>query len=201
MIKIAALMLGVLIPCVGYSDPVEVSSPDLRPIQVKQNRAMGRIYVQVNFSSHHIVVDGAEYPAYLADYGIEVTSNELHEVTVSNGNAEKKYKLSVNPNESLMLYVDLGPGANKKPDKKEEKADDKKKDDGNIGYLTVTAESEAQIYIDGKLISSKTPLRKHEVTPGSHTARVYFLDTRKFSKSREIYVGKGATMSLNFTKE
>ena len=195
--KIAALLLLISLPCLANADPVKVSSPDLRQIQVKQNRAMGRLYIQANFSSHHIVVDGAEYPAYLADYGIEVTSNELHEVKVSNGTAEKTYKFSVNPNESMVLYVDLGAGDNKPKEKPEEK----KKDDGSIGYLTVTAESEAQIYIDGKLIQAKTPLKKHEVTPGSHTVRVYFLNTRKFSKSREIYVGKDASMSLNFAKE
>lgn len=188
----------------AQAEPQEYSSPDLRPVKVKENRAMGRILVQVNFSSHRIIVDGAEYPAYLADYGIEVTSNELHDVTVSNSaGAEKKYRLSVNPNETLMLYVDLGSTAAKKDNnsKKEEEKKDEKKDDASTGYVTITAESEAQIYIDGKLVASKTPLKKHEVNVGSHTIRVYFFDTRKFSKSREVYVGKGATMSLNFTKE
>ncbi len=163
---------------------------------------MGRIFVQVNFSSHKIIVDGAEYPAYLADYGIEVTSNELHDVTVSNSaGAEKKYRLSVNPNETLMLYVDLGSATKSNTPKKEEEKKDEKKDDASTGFVTVTAESEAQIYIDGKLVTSKTPLKKHEVEVGSHTVRVYFFDTRKFSKSREVYVGKGSSMSLNFTKE
>ena len=195
------MIVGCLLGPDVMADPVEVSSPDLRPITVKSDRAMGKLYIQANFSSHHIVVDGAEYPAYLVDYGIEVTSNEIHEVTVSNGKAEKTYKFSVNPKESMMLYVDLGASTSKPQAKEEKKTDEKKSDDGNIGYMTVTAESEAQIYIDGKLISAKTPLRKHEVTPGSHTVRVYFIDSRTFSKSREIYVGKGATMSLNFVKE
>ena len=160
---------------------------------------MGRLVVQANFSSHHIKVDGAEYPAYLLDTGIEVTSNELHEIVVTNGaGAEKKYHVSVNPNETMMLYVDLGSTQNNnKNNKKEEKKDDA----ATTGYLSITAESEAQIYIDGKLVSSKTPLKKHEVKTGSHTVRVYFFDTRKFSKSREIYVGKGANMNLNFTKD
>lgn len=186
----------------AYAEPTDVSSPDLRPIKVKPERAMGRILVQVNFSSHHIKVDGAEYPAYLADYGIEVTSNELHEIVVSNSaGAEKKYKLSVNPHETMMLYVDLGSEKKADEKKEEDKKEDKKKDDASTGFLTITAETEAQIYIDGKLVSSKTPLKKHEVSTGSHTVRVYFFDTRKFSKSREIYVGKGATMSMNFTKD
>ncbi len=183
----------------AQAEPKDYASPDLRQIRVKPARAMGRILIQANFSAHRVIVDGAEYPAYLLDTGIEVTSNELHDITVSNtSGAEKKYRLSVNPNETLMLFVDLG-GA-KKNDKKDAKKDDKKQDDAATGFLTITAETEAQIYIDGKLVSSKTPLKKHEVSTGSHTVRVYFFDTRKFSKSREIYVGKGATMSLNFNK-
>ena len=197
----AFLFAAALTGSTALAEPTDISSPDLQPIKLKPDQPMGRILVHVNFSSHHIKVDGAEYPAYLADYGIEVTSNELHDIVVSNSaGAEKKYRLSVNPNETMMLYVDLG-SAQKAPDKPEEKKDDKKKDDASTGFLTITAESEAQIYIDGKLASSKTPLKKHEVSTGSHTVRVYFFDTRKFSKSREIYVGKGATMSLNFTKE
>ncbi|MBQ9394328.1 MAG: PEGA domain-containing protein [Proteobacteria bacterium] len=179
------------------AEPTDVTSPDLRPVKVKADRPMGRILIQANFSSHRIKVDGAEYPPYLIDYGIEVTSNELHDVVVSNASgAEKKYRLSVNPGETLMLYVDLGGHKSEtKP------ANDNKKDEASTGFLTITAESEAQIYIDGKLVAAKTPLKKHEVPTGSHTVRVYFFEARKFSKSREIYVGKGATMNLNFTKD
>lgn len=194
-------MALTMAPILANAEPVEVSSPDLRPVRVKSDRAMGRILIHANFSSHRIIVDGAEYPAYLSDYGIEVTSNVLHEITVSNeAGAEKKYKLSVNPGETMMLYVDLG-GAKKSNSKNDKNKDDKKKDDASTGYLTITAESEAQIYIDNKLVSAKTPLKKHEVSTGSHSVRVYFFDTRKFSKTREIYVGKGATMSMNFTKD
>ena len=194
-------MAFAMAPALANADPIEVSSPDLRTVRVKSDRPMGRILIHANFSSHRVIVDGAEYPSYLSDYGIEVTSNELHEITVSNSTgAEKKYKLSVNPGETMMLYVDLG-GVKKTEKKDDKKKDDKKKDDASTGYLTITAESEAQIYIDGKLVSAKTPLKKHEVSTGSHTVRVYFFDTRKFSKSREIYVGKGATMSMNFTKD
>lgn len=200
MKRFLTAMAIAMAPALANAEPIEVSSPDLRPVQVKSDRPMGRILIHANFSSHRVIVDGAEYPSYLSDYGIEVTSNELHDITVSNSaGAEKKYKLSVNPGETMMLYVDLG--GVKKTEKKEEKKDDKKKDDASTGYLTITAESEAQIYIDGKLVSAKTPLKKHEVSTGSHTVRVYFFDTRKFSKSREIYVGKGATMSMNFTKD
>ncbi len=184
-------------------DPVDVSSPALRRVKVDAGRAMGRLIVYANYSSHRVIVDGAEFPAYLSDSGIEVTSNAIHEVTViSGGGIEKKYQLSVNPGQTLALYVDFGSAKAKKDAKKDDKKDDKKKkDDASTGFLSITAESEAQVYIDGRLASSKTPLKKHEVSVGSHTVRVYFFDTRKFSKSREVYVGKGVSMSLNFTKE
>lgn len=183
-----------------FAEPKDYSSPDLKSVRVQPNRPMGRILIQANFSSHRVIVDGAEYPAYLLDTGIEVTSNELHDITVSNGSAEKKYRLSVNPNETMMLYVDLG-AAKKNDNKKKDEKKDNKKDETITGFLTITAVSEAQVYIDGKLAASKTPLKKHEVVVGSHTVRVYFFDTRKFSKSREIYVGRNANMSLNFTKD
>ena len=202
---IPALLVGILFSSVSgtsYADPQDYSSRGLRPVAVKPDRAMGRLVVQANFSSHRIRVDGAEYPPYLLDSGIEVTSNELHEVTVSNGSAERKYRVSVNPRETMMLYVDLGKTQAKKDDKKkDDKKDDKKKDEAMTGFLTVTADAEAQVYVDGKLISSKTPLNKHQVNTGSHTVRVYFFDTRKFSKSREVYVGRDANMSTHFAKE
>ena len=198
LITTLAVAISLVSASAVYCEPIEVSSPDLPAVRTKPDRAMGRIFIQANFSSHRIIVDGAEYPAYLADSGIEVTSNVLHDVTVSNSaGAEKKYRLSVNPGETLMLYVDLG-GAKSTG---ASNSANQKKDEVTTGFLTVTAESEAQIYIDGKLVASKTPLKKHEVNTGSHTVRVYFFDTRTFSKSRDIYVGKGATMSLSFTKD
>ena len=82
-------------------------------------------------------------------------------------------------------------------------ADAKKKTDAadGIGFITITAESEAMVYVDPKLVSDKSPVTKHEVTSGTHTVRVYFPDTKKFSNSREIHVDKDATMSVHFTKE
>ena len=97
-----------------------------------------------------------------------------------------------NPAETPMLNEDLGEANS---------GDNTNKDKVTTGFLTVTTDSEALIYVDSKLVDSKTPLEKHEVNTGSHTVRVYFFDTRKFSKSRDINVEKGATMSLSFTKD
>lgn len=197
-------LLSLWISGVAVADPVEVSSPDLRPVRVTEQRAQGHLVVYANYTTHRILVDGAEIPAYLADTGIVVTSNELHEVTVIHSSgSEKKYRVSVNPKQTLALYVDLGADKNAKSNNRPTAAKDdkKKKDTANVGYITVTAASEAQVYIDGKLVSSKTPLQKHEVSVGSHTIRVYFFDTRKFSKSRELYISKGTSMSVNFTQD
>ena len=202
-LRMAALVCAIFAhPGVVWCDPVEVSSPELRRVKVEADRPTGRLIIYANYSSHRVIVDGAEFPAYLSDSGIEVTSNEIHEVTVVNsGGVEKKYRLSVNPGQTLALYVDFGATKAKKDDKKESKKDDNKKDDASVGYLSITAESEGQVYIYGRLASSKTPLKKHEVTAGSHKVRVYFFDTRKFSKERDVYVGKGVSMSLNFAKD
>lgn len=198
-----SLLMWIGIVPRAQAEPIEVTSPALKKVPLRGERALGRLIVYADFRTHRIVVDGAEYPAYLSDIGIEVTSNEIHEVSVtSSGGLEKSYRVSIDPGQVMALYVDLGKGK-QKADKKGREAskNDVKKDDAKVGYLSVTAESEAQIYIDGKLISSKTPLKKHEVDVGSHTVRVYFFDTRKFSKSREVYISKGVSMSINFTKD
>ncbi len=179
----------------AFAEPHSVSSPDLKPIKVKPNRAPGRLIIYANYATHRILLDDAEVPSYLSDIGIEVTSNEIHKVKVIADDNERIYQVSVDPNQIMALYVDLG--AKKAAPKKEEPKTDNK---ATKGFLSVTAESEAQVYIDGKLVASKSPLTKYEVASGSHTVRVYFLDTKKFSKSREIYVGKNATMSVHFTK-
>ena len=182
----------------AFCDPHQITSPDLKKIKVKQDRAPGRLIIYANYATHRVLLDDAEIPAYLSDVGVEVSSNEIHKVKVTADSIERMYQISVNPGQTMVLYVDLG---SKKTVKKDDSAAKKKSDDGSKGFITITAESEAQVYIDGKLVAAKSPVKKHEVSSGSHTVRVYFLDKKAFSKSREIYVGKDATMSVHFTKE
>ncbi len=178
------------------AEPHSVSSPDLKPIKVKADRAPGRLIIYANYATHRVLLDDAEIPSYLSDIGVEVTSNELHKIRVVSDNNERTYKISVNPGQTMPLYVDLGSKSNVKKD------DSKKKDDKNAkGFITVTAASDAQVYVDGKLVTSKTPMKRYEISTGSHTVRVYFLDTKKFSKSRDVYVGKDSSMSVHFAKE
>jgi len=192
---LASTALSVLtIGSSAFAEPHQVSSPDLQKIKVKTNRAPGRLIIYTNYATHRVLLDDAEIPSYLGDIGVEVSSNELHKVRVVAADKEKSYQISVDPGETMALYVDLG--SNKKV-----KADEKKKEDAYKGFLTVTAESDAQVYIDGKLVSSKSPLKKHEIATGTHAVRVYFLDTKSFSKSRDVYVGRDASMSVHFTKD
>lgn len=182
----------------AFCEPHEVSSPDLKKIKVKQNRAPGRLIIYANYATHKILLDEEEVPAYLSDIGVEVSSNVIHKIKVTADSTERLYQVSVDPGQTMVLYVDLG---SKKAVKKDDTSKKKKNDDGTKGFVTITAESDAQVYVDGKLVSAKAPVKKHEVSTGSHTVRVYFLDTKKFSKSREVYVGKNATMSVHFTKD
>lgn len=183
----------------AFCEPHQVTSPDLKKIKVKPDRAPGRLIIYTNYTTHRVLLDDAEIPSYLSDIGVEVSSNEIHQIKVTADDLERIYKVSVNPGQTMVLYVDLG---STKAVKKDSNADKKTNNDAAAkGFVTITAESDAQVYIDGKLVSAKAPVKKHEVSSGSHTIRVYFLDTKKFSKSREVYVGKDATMSVHFTKD
>ncbi len=179
----------------AYAEPKPISSPDLQKIRVKANRAPGRLIIYANYATHRVLLDDAEIPSYLSDIGVEVSSNELHKVRVVAADKEKSYQISVNPGETMALYVDLG-------STQKVKAEEKKKEDTAFkGFITVTAETDAQVYIDGKLVSAKSPLKKHEIATGTHAVRVYFLDTKTFSKSRDAYVGRDANINIHFTKE
>ncbi|MCL2324876.1 MAG: hypothetical protein FWC40_00010 [Proteobacteria bacterium] len=186
----------------AQANPRQISSPDLPSVVVRSDRAPGRLVVRTNFRTHTVRVNATEYTRDLEDVGMVVPSNELHVIKVSNAQAEREYRVAVNPGQTLVLYVDLGstvtsvrqaqPAAPGQPEAPTEAA---------MGFLTVTTETDAQVYVDGKLVTAKGPLNRHEVTSGSHTVRVYFIDSRRFSKSREVFVGRGATMSLHFGKD
>lgn len=204
--KVAAFGCLCLAPIrAGWCEPVEVSSPQLRQIKVDDDRPTGRIIIYANYSSHRVIINGVEFPGDMSDRGVEVVSNEIHEVkVVSSGGVEKKYRLSVNPGQTLALYVDFGATKAKKDENKGDGKDDSKKDDVGIGYLTVRAEVESQVFIDGRVAPKHTPLIKHPVKSGMHSVKVQFLDPNgrgKFSKTKELHVAEGQTMSLTFSKE
>lgn len=69
-----------------------------------------------------------------------------------------------------------------------------------VGFLTVNASPTAQVYLDGKLVASKTPLAKHELDAGSHTVRVFFIEDKKFSETKRATITDGRHVNLYFQK-
>lgn len=198
------LFLSLLsLPGLAWAQATADTSSDLRKIHVKADRPNGVLIINTNFSNHRVTINNSEYPAYLQDSGMSLPSNVLHKVKVTKGEVEQIYELSLNPGEALILYVDLGLAVPKAKTSVPVEDPNVGGDtpDASVGYLSITTESEAQVFVDGTLVTAKSPLTRHEVPQGSHSVRVYFLDTRKFSKSREIYVPQGTAMSQHFTKE
>lgn len=175
----------------------------LRPIPPSQHRKLkdATLFVMANYSVYSISVNGQAYPT-LYNEGVKLKPYIANEILVSTGTGgakiEKKYTISLKPAETLYLYVELGATT---PKAAQVPAPQAQAPPSQGGFLSVTSEVEGQVYVDGKLAIAKSPLEKHPVSTGSHSVRIYYLDTRKFSKSREIYVAEGNTMSMHFAKE
>ena len=76
---------------------------------------------------------------------------------------------------------------------------DAKKDEAAPGFLTITADENAQIYIDGMYVASRTPLRNHKLRAGKYGVRVYFLEARKFSRAFSVSIDSGKTATLHLS--
>lgn len=161
----------------------------------------GHLLIRANFKTHSIKINGEPYPSLFKDVGIDLPPNKVHQISVStnDGAFTKNYQVSLDPGENLVLFLEIS--AENPKNKKNEPAKEKKKEDAGEGYVSVTAVADAQVYLDGKMISGKVPLRKYAVTAGSHSVRVFFTETKKNSKTREVYIAKGATMNLHFNEE
>ena len=81
-------------------------------------------------------------------------------------------------------------------DDEEEEEDDS--DDVELGRISVLAEPDAQVFIDGDVISTSTPLVDHELPPGTYEVKVYFISLRRFSEERQVRVSAGRTRSVVF---
>ena len=79
-------------------------------------------------------------------------------------------------------------------------ADDDEDDSGDsdVGHLSIRAEPEGQVFIDGRVVATSTPLLDHELSPGTHTVKVYFVADRQFSPERRVRVEAGETRSVFF---
>ncbi|MFA5624949.1 MAG: hypothetical protein WC966_07830 [Bradymonadales bacterium] len=176
----------------------------LRPIPAPNAQKLkdATLYVFANYRVYSVSINGQSYHNYDGNVGVKLRPYVANEVQIraeiAGGVIDKKYTLSLKPDETHYLFVELGSAP---PPKQAEVAPSQDVANDSGGFLSITSEVEGQVYVDGKLAAAKSPLQKHPVSVGSHSVRIYFLDTRKFSRSRDVYVAKGATMSLHFAKE
>ena len=56
----------------------------------------------------------------------------------------------------------------------------------------------AQVFIDGQVVATSTPLLNHELEPGTHRVKVYYIELRRFSEERRVRVVAGETRSVYF---
>jgi len=76
--------------------------------------------------------------------------------------------------------------------------DDDDSGEADMGRLSIRAEPEGQVFIDGRVVATSTPLLDHELSPGTHTVKVYFVADRQFSPERRVRVEAGETRSVFF---
>jgi serine/threonine protein kinase len=67
-----------------------------------------------------------------------------------------------------------------------------------MGRLSVRAEPDGQVFVNGQVVATRTPLLNHELEPGTHRVKVYFVELRRFSEERRVRVVAGETRSVYF---
>ncbi len=71
--------------------------------------------------------------------------------------------------------------------------------DGKTGYLTVRViDGDGKVYINGKMVSSKTPLTKHSLAKGRYRVKVYFPMLKRYSSERTVEIAAGKTRRVIF---
>lgn len=68
-----------------------------------------------------------------------------------------------------------------------------------IGYVTINAVPAASVYIDGALISDKTPLVDYALASGEHRIQVQFEGSKTRSAERNLMVHPNRKMDLFFS--
>lgn len=67
------------------------------------------------------------------------------------------------------------------------------------GYLTVNIKGgSGKVYVDDKLVSSKTPLNRYSLSPGAHTIKVYYPDLKRYSAPLNVSINPGLTSRHTF---
>jgi hypothetical protein len=71
-------------------------------------------------------------------------------------------------------------------------------DDEGEGTLSVQAIPYGQVWIDGRMVASETPLMNHDLSAGPHQVKVYFVQLRQFSEERTVSIEAGASRTITF---
>ncbi|MDX9719237.1 MAG: PEGA domain-containing protein [Myxococcota bacterium] len=189
-----------------YSDPPK-DEEKLDP------RDAAFIVVNAKHDQYTVTINDKAYPRS-SKIGAAVAPNKVHEVVVTHNTSKssKRYRLKLKKGESRVLIVDISgssttgavasqavpsqPAAATSDAQSEEPAEGA---GPNEGFITVNAEPPGQVYIDGKIVSSRTPLVKHKVSAGNHSVRVYYVDLRKFSETKKAVVSEGRHLSMSFS--
>ncbi len=66
------------------------------------------------------------------------------------------------------------------------------------GSLTVRAIPYGQVWVDGRMVASETPLNGLPLPPGDHRVKVYFVEPRAYSEERSVRIEPGQSASANF---
>ncbi len=207
----AVLVMGCLLLAPAPFASAEPTD-DAHPSQAKQlnPKDAAFIVVRADFRKTAITVNDKPYPQH-SKVGAAVAPNRTHEVVITDTGSQttKRYRVRLKKGEARIIIVDISGGSPFTPStaraksnkgKKEAKTNkkDKNEDAKGSGFLTVNASPNAQVYIDGKLISSSTPLVKHTVKTGNHTVRVYYVDLKKFSETKRAKITEGRHINLYF---
>lgn len=220
-VLIAACLMPAPLQADGEPDGSRSRSGKERPSKKKaqdsgQKKLNARdaafIIVQADFSNVSVTIDGKPYPVH-SEVGALVTPGKLYEVVVTDSrtNTTARYQVQLARGEARLIMAALastapaGGAAVARPQPQPTaqvsepvEGEPVTGQEAGAGYLTVNATPTAQVYIDGKLVASKTPLVKHQVQPGNHTVRVYYVDEKKFSETKRAMITEGRHVNLYF---
>jgi hypothetical protein len=66
------------------------------------------------------------------------------------------------------------------------------------GSLTVRAIPYGQVWVNGRMVASETPLNGLPLPPGDHRVKVYFVEPRAYSEERVVRIEPGQSANANF---
>jgi hypothetical protein len=69
----------------------------------------------------------------------------------------------------------------------------------SFGYLSVGAKPYGTVSVDGRLVASETPLRRHRLSTGYHTVTVKFPTLGGRKRTRRVFVKPGGQHNMVFT--